>query len=320
LFKDYVAQWEANQPTKAHKPNTLKTYHHRLQKRIVPAFGELPVAAIKRTQIKAWVAALLWEGLDFDTAKGYLLTLSGVLTEAVEDGLIVINPALRAGKLLKRPKTVEENDRDLDIFTLEEEQTLLQTAKADDSIIYPMVLTFFRTGMRVGEVLGLHRADVNVSARSITIKRNWTKGHLTTPKNGKSRTVDLSHGLAAALTDWMAYQDLEAAAATQPSPEILFPGNLGGTRQAPSYMAENWLRYKLWFPLLDKAHVRRLNTHATRHTFVSRLIANGENLKYIAEQVGHSSIRVTADIYGHLIPGGNKQAVDRLDAILALQP
>jgi len=196
----------------------------------------------------------------------------------------------------------------------------LQTGKGGDPIIYPMVLTFFRTGMRVGEVFGLHRADVNVSSRSITIKRNWTKGHLTTPKNGESRTVDLSHGLEAALTDWMAYQDLEAAAAGQPSPEILFSGNLGGARQSPSYMAENWLRYKLWIPLLTKAGVRRLNPHATRHTFVSRLIANGENLKHIAEQVGHSSIRVTADIYGHLIPGGNKQAVDRLDAPLALQP
>jgi len=319
LLKDYVVQWEANYPTTGNKPTTLKTYHHRLQKRILPAFGEQPVVAITRPQIKTWVAALLREGLDFDTTKGYLLTLSGVLTEAVEDTIIAVNPALHAGKLLKRPKTVEEGDTDLDIFTPEEEQTLLQTArKADDPILYPMVLTFFRTGMRVGEVLGLHRADVNISARSITIKRNWTKWHLTTPKNGKSRTVDLSHGLAAALTDWIAYQDLEAAAAGHPSPVILFPGNLGGTRQVPSYMAENWLRSKVWFPLLTKAGVRRLNLHATRHTFVSRLIANGENLKYIAEQVGHSSIRVTADIYGHLIPGGNKQAVDRLDAILVL--
>ncbi|HZN44851.1 MAG TPA: tyrosine-type recombinase/integrase, partial [Nitrospiraceae bacterium] len=99
------------------------------------------------------------------------------------------------------------------------------------------------------------------------------------------------------------------------TPEILFPGNTGGTRRTPSYMAENWLRYKFWHPLLKRAQVRRLDLHGARHTFASRLIANNENLKYVSEQLGHSSIQVTADIYGHLIPGGNKQAVDRLDRV-----
>ncbi len=119
-----------------------------------------------------------------------------------------------------------------------------------------------------------------------------------------------------ALKEWIALQDLEAAALGEPQPETLFPGNLGGTRQQPYYIAETYLRYRLWFPLLRRAQVQRLTLHACRHTFASRLIANGENLKYIAEQFGHSSIRVTVDIYGHLIPGGNRQAVDRLDAVL----
>ena len=50
-----------------------------------------------------------------------------------------------------------------------------------------------------------------------------------------------------------------------------------------------------------------------RHTFASRLITNGENPKYVSEQMGHASIAITVDIYGHLIPGGNRQAVDKLD-------
>lgn len=82
-----------------------------------------------------------------------------------------------------------------------------------------------------------------------------------------------------------------------------------------SYIADNWLRYKFWHPLLKRAQVRRLDLHAARHTFASRLIGNNENLKYVSEQLGHSSIQVTADIYGHLIPGGNRQAVDRLDQV-----
>ena len=65
--------------------------------------------------------------------------------------------------------------------------------------------------------------------------------------------------------------------------------------------------------VLEKAALRRVRIHDLRHTFASRLIANGESLAYVRDQMGHSSIQVTVDIYGHLVPGSNKQAVDRLD-------
>jgi integrase len=220
-----------------------------------------------------------------------------------EDELIEMNPALRAGKILKRPKALDEEE--LEIFTPEEEDAVLTTAmqvKEDWPILSPIALAFFRTGCRCGEVLALHREDLDFRNRTIHVRRNWSRGRLGTPKNGKSRKVDMSLGLAAGLKEWIALQDLEAAAVGRSSQEILFPGNIGGTRRQPYYMAENWLRYELWFPLLKKAQVRRLDLHAVRHTFASRLIANGENLKYISEQLGHSSIKVTADTYGHLIP------------------
>jgi len=53
--------------------------------------------------------------------------------------------------------------------------------------------------------------------------------------------------------------------------------------------------------------------HDLRHTFASLLIQQGESLTYIRDQLGHSSIQMTVDIYGHLVPGGNIQAVDKLD-------
>lgn len=53
--------------------------------------------------------------------------------------------------------------------------------------------------------------------------------------------------------------------------------------------------------------------HALRHSFASLPLQNGESLTYVKEQMGHSSINVTVDIYGHLVSGGNRQAVDKLD-------
>ena len=65
----------------------------------------------------------------------------------------------------------------------------------------------------------------------------------------------------------------------------------------------------------DKAKIRRRRLHDTRHTFASLLLANGESLKYVQTQLGHSSIRVTADVYGHLVPGDNRDAVDALPTL-----
>ncbi|MET0643179.1 MAG: tyrosine-type recombinase/integrase, partial [Candidatus Binatia bacterium] len=63
------------------------------------------------------------------------------------------------------------------------------------------------------------------------------------------------------------------------------------------------------------AKLRRIRFHDLRHTFASLLLQNGESPAYVKEQMGHSSIQVTVDIYGHLVPGGNRQAVDRLDDV-----
>jgi integrase len=66
-------------------------------------------------------------------------------------------------------------------------------------------------------------------------------------------------------------------------------------------------------PRLEKAGLRRIHIHNLRHGYASMLIQAGESLAYIRDQLGHHSIKVTVDIYGHLAPEGNKEAVDRLD-------
>ena len=63
--------------------------------------------------------------------------------------------------------------------------------------------------------------------------------------------------------------------------------------------------------------MRHIRVHDARHTFASLLLQQGESLPYVKEQLGHSSIQVTVDLYGHLIPGANRQAVDRLAKAIA---
>ena len=76
----------------------------------------------------------------------------------------------------------------------------------------------------------------------------------------------------------------------------------------------------MFHKLLENAELRRVRFHDRRHTFASLLLQNGESRVYVKEQMGHSSIQVTVDIYGPLIPGANRQAVDRLDHATGRNP
>src|SRR5204863_8443090 len=70
---------------------------------------------------------------------------------------------------------------------------------------------------------------------------------------------------------------------------------------------------RVFHKICSKAGRRRIRFHALRTTFASRLLQNGESPAYVKGQMGHHSIKVTVDIYGHLVPGSNREAVDRLD-------
>ena len=80
-------------------------------------------------------------------------------------------------------------------------------------------------------------------------------------------------------------------------------------------LAHAHVRHRVWRKLLAKAELRYIRVHDLHHTFASLLIQQGESLAYVKEQLGHHSIRMTVDVYGHLVPGGNRQAVDRLDGL-----
>ena len=71
--------------------------------------------------------------------------------------------------------------------------------------------------------------------------------------------------------------------------------------------------HRYFRPVLLKAGLRKIRLHDLRHTFGSLLIQSGASIVYVKEQMGHSSIQITVDTYGHLIPGANVSFVDRLD-------
>ncbi len=73
------------------------------------------------------------------------------------------------------------------------------------------------------------------------------------------------------------------------------------------------LRTRVFYRLTEKAGLPKFRIHDIRHTFASLLLQQGEPLNYVKEQLGHASIQTTVDVYGHIIPGSNRNAVNQLD-------
>jgi integrase len=137
----------------------------------------------------------------------------------------------------------------------------------------------------------LSRGDLDTGA--LLPQRDWS---------GDSRRIDLSQQLTATLEALQFDRQLDAATHDQ---DAASPWVFCDHQGKPFH--QNWVRLR-FFRLLKGAGVRQVRFHDLRHTFASLLLQNGENPVYVKEQMGHCSIQVTVDVYGHLIPGGNKHA------------
>jgi integrase len=308
----FAAQWLTSDVALRLKPASQETYEQVLRLHIGPQLGSQGLATLTREHIKAFIANRTQAGLGPDRVQLALAVLSGCLNAAVDAGLIPSNPALRLGRYTRNPNAPLAV---IEIFSPAEIAQLLETAKAQRPTLYPLLLTLARTGLRIGEALTLQVGDIDLTRRELWVRRSWGSSspafadrQIGTPKSRRLRRVDLSRQLCEALRTALALREAEgilAGRSLAPS-DWLFPGP-GGTPLTRNMFQPRWRR------LLRVAGIRRRKAHTLRHTYASQLIQNGESLAYVRDQLGHHSIKLTVDTYGHLIPGANKAAVDRLD-------
>jgi integrase len=336
-FGKYAKEWiEKDQA--ARKPSTVRDYQGLLDTHILPVFGSRPVNAITRKHVKQFLAGKakecrkvkgrdgerIVEGYNASTVQHMKNIISLVLQVAIDDEVLQSNPAWRLGKFMKQQSSRLEADP----LTRQELTALLEAFRKDWPAHYPLALTLARTGMRIGEALALRWEDVDFHGGFIRIRHGISRGRLETPKSGKSRRVVMSRQLSEALAqlrarrrEWMLrtvhepdegrfrllkYKG-EAVRGWKEFPEWVFISDQGNPLDSSSW------RRRIFEKALERAGLRRIRVHDLRHSYASFLIQAGESLAFVRDQLGHHSIKVTVDIYGHLAPEGNRAAVDRLD-------
>ena len=186
---------------------------------------------------------------------------------------------------------------------------LLEAAEAPvDTILYLAVYS----GLRRGELFGLQWGDLDEEANQIRVRRSNYQGVLTTPKTKHSeRTVDLPTRIVTLLQEYRTDYPPKKG-------DYIFRTDTG-TPMDP----DNWFG-RFFVPTAIKAKLRAatpseagddeqlVGLHTLRHTYASLLINQGESIKYVSKQLGHASINITADLYGHLFKETSVSAMNRL--------
>ncbi len=302
---DYLKTWLHDYALVNCKPSTYAEYTWAVEHVLGPAFGTLSLDQLTTGHVRQLIGACIKDGKAKATIKNYLAPLRAAYSQAVDDGLVAKNPATRLGKLLKDAKTPGKQMQPL---TRQESDKLLETAKTKASRIYALLLCALRTGLRQGELIGLQWGDLDLDARYLLVRRSVVRGHEGLPKSGKIRRVDMSRELCMELRTVRQIQETEAIAngRTLRMDQPVFPSPMG-------FRWDKNNLDKQYRVALKASGIRSIRFHDTRHTFASQLIEQGAHPKYIQEQLGHASITMTMDTYGHLFPNRNRGLVDGLD-------
>lgn len=276
-FSEFTEIWKRDYADIALKPATKKNQYYVIKGRLLPAFSNIQLSSISTGLLQAFVSARAKE-VKPNTVRNDLTVIQSLFKHAYRLGYIKHKPA----EGLIKPK-VEKPE--IEILTPGEFELFLKEAEMSYKTAF---LTAFLTGMRAGELWGLKWGDLDWNSKQIHVRRSLWEHQFQKPKTKNAiRRLDLTDRLVRELRAWKLACPVSEHSVVFPSPEGLLTmhGNV----------------VKRYFePALRRAGLRHVSFHSVRHSNASLRIHAGQNIKYIQGQLGHASITLTMDTYGHL--------------------
>jgi integrase len=277
-----------------YKPSAIRGYEAALVSRVLPALGSERLGDIRRIDLQDFADELCAEGLDASTVRNTLMPLRAIFRRALARGEVAVNPTTG----LELPAVEGRRDR---IASPAEAAALLAALPERDRALWATALY---AGLRRGELLALQWEDVDLAAGVIRVERSWdAQEGIVAPK---SRAARRTVPIAAVLRDHLVEHKLRSGRRV---------GLAFGTNYAQPFTPSN-VRNRAnaaW----QRAGLQPIGLHECRHTFASLMIAAGVNAKALSTYMGHSSVTITYDRYGHLMPGNESEAASLLDGYLA---
>jgi integrase len=276
-----------------YKPSVLRSYETSMRLRLLDDLGGAKLGDVSRLDLQDVADRMLAEGRDPSTIRNALMPVRAVYRRAVGRGDVAVNPTTG----LELPAVRGRRDR---IASPEEAAKLLGALADDDR---PVWATACYAGLRLGELRALRHEDVDLEHGLIHVRRSWDA--VEGPVEPKSRAGVRTVPIVAALRAHLAAHLLRSRRRSG----LIF-GRSEATRFSPRALSTR--AEKAW----TDAKLAPIGWHELRHTFASIAIAAGVNAKALSSYLGHASISITLDRYGHLMPGSGDEAVALVDAYL----
>ncbi len=303
LFMAYASLWLNDYIKAIRRQSTFERYSEILKRHVYPTLGNRAIDEISRGEIRNLLLKMLNSGLSKSTITLIHACISGPLSYALDEEIIQANPATGLTKRLNLKRDKES----VVPMTWDETSLFLETCQKHFRDYFPFFFCALRTGMRLGELLALRWGNVDWNSRFVEVKRSYKRGRTGLTKTGQERNVDMSGKLTACLRTLQTQRQKEALQDGHGDNVI---ETIFHRKEKP--MEQNYIR-RIFKRILKKADMRDMKLHNTRHTFASQLLSSGASPVYVKEQLGHTSIQMTVDIYGKWIPSQNRDAVNRLD-------
>lgn len=302
------------------KPSTWAGYARNTRLHVIPRIGRVPLRHLRPDHIERMYADLSVDGnhcrdggLDEKSIIEIHQMLRRSLDDAVRRGLLVTNPAAIALAPRRRPL----GSSAAKAWNAYQLRAFLDHTGGHR--MHAALWTAANTGMRRGELAGLHWGDIDLDERRLSINRSLVSvAYELHESRGKTRTsrrcVDLDSTTVQVLREWKAYRVAEDPGFHPDDPDAHVFAQPDGRPVHPQLISDAFKRK------VRSSGLPRIRLHDLRHTHATLLLKAGVPIKVVSERLGHSSPAFTMATYQHVLPGMQREAAETFASLLELLP
>ncbi|MDA0658602.1 MAG: tyrosine-type recombinase/integrase [Planctomycetota bacterium] len=300
----YLQHWLENVVKLNRAARTHEEYEMAVRLYIVPYIGHRKLAKLSAQDLESWQASLVKKGHSDHCRMRAIRVLRAALNSAIRNQVIQFNPV----SAIAKPKVVSR-----EVQPLEVDQCERLFAEAETNRLGDIVTLAVMTGLRLGELLALEWNDINLAEGVLSVRRTLVETNsglsLKEPKSRAGRRViTLGRPAIEALRN-RRRKAIEEGMDPKAIP-VVFPNTIG------THQTRSGLSNYTWYVMRDAAGIGKdVRFHDLRHSHASFMIAAGIHIKVIQERLGHSTFKLTADTYSHLLQSAQADAVERVDEL-----
>lgn len=297
----WMTYWMENELLGSVKVSSYQTYLRQINRHLRPALGHYFLSQLTPGIVYDFIEGRRAEGLADTTIRGIYRLLSAAMRFALDEGVIRKNPC-RKIRVLPEKRTEQR------VLSRAEHEKLRSMTSSKEEL--PALLSLY-TGMRLGEVCALKWEDIDWERRTITVRRTaqrmaQTKSHaggktllmIGTPKSSRShRVLPVPEFLLERLHGMLEKEDAT--------------GYVFGTQ---AHVAEPRTLQRRFKRFMEKLGIAGAHFHTLRHSFATRLLELGVDIKTVSTLLGHGSVKTTLDFYAHSLIEQQRTAIERLAA------